>query len=81
MAICAIPLRNARWRPNREFRNICNEIRNIEGHGDQILATLEDEIVEFQNDAVIATQGGLRDVLDGNRANGFGSPLYSFLND
>ena len=38
---CVKPLGDIQWKPNRKFQILCNDIRNSEGDGDQILATLE----------------------------------------
>ena len=64
--------------PNCEFHILCNEIRNSEGHGDQILVTLDRDVVKFHNDTVDSANGGLQEAPDGNRPNDLGSLLYVF---
>ena len=58
-----------------------NEIRSSGGDGDQILATLGNEIAKFHNDTVAIAHVGLQEVFDGNRPSDLGSLLYAFLKD
>ena len=54
-------------KPNNNKRHgLCNDIQNIEWNGGQILSTLGDEIVKFQNDTVDVTKEGLWKVFEGD---------------
>lgn len=72
------PLRRTQRHPNQKSQSICNDSRNSEGHGDEILSTLENDIVKCRKDTVGATQGGLREVFGGNMPIDLGFIMWRF---
>ena len=69
---CIDPLRTSQRHPSNEAQILCNDIRNSEGYGDQIFATLSNEIVKSQSVTVEAKKEGSHEVLEGNRPNDLG---------
>ena len=78
---CVDPLRNTQWKPSNKSRIHCNEMRNIEGNVDRILATLEDGVIKFQSGAVASIEGGCQEACGGNRASDLRSLFYAILKD
>ena len=78
MVSCVGPLSRIRRQSDQKSISLCIDIRDSEGHGDLILATLEKGIVKFRKDASILTNGGFREAFDGNRANALGVFILPF---
>ena len=76
--LCA--LRNSQG-PDSRFHMLCNQIQNSAGSSDQILKTLSNELVTFQNETVALVEEGLIVVCSEEQSCGFRSRPYLYLRD
>ena len=80
MGPCIVPIKRSIDRPNREFHTICHWIQTIRGDDEQILTTVEEEIVAFRNDAAEFPTTGLDKISEIDRGNELGRVVHMLLN-
>ena len=73
------PLIELKGRPTKRYKTIRDLIPSSGSDSNQILATLGNELVRFQNETVSIFQYSLRDVVGSTETNDLGGNFYLFL--